>query len=77
MKTKNAGGASVRELKAAALDTLVKAELAKKRAADATKMSNLKALRLAKEAEQPDPAPAEQAKIKSPTRKAPRTRMAS
>jgi hypothetical protein len=56
MRTKNIGGASVREKKAAALDTLVKSELTKSRAAEATKMSNLKALRLAKEAEQPDPA---------------------
>ena len=55
MRTKNIGGASVRERKAAALDTLVKTELTKKRTAEATKMSNLKALRLAKEAEQPDP----------------------
>jgi len=53
MKTKTAGGASVREQKAAALDTLVKAELAKKRAADAAKISKLKALRLAREEEMP------------------------
>jgi hypothetical protein len=55
MRTKNSDGASVRERKAAALDTLVKTELTKKRSAEATKMSNLRALRLAKEAEQPDP----------------------
>jgi hypothetical protein len=53
--TKNAGGASVREQKAAALDSLVKAELAKKRAADAAKMSKLKALRLARQEELPEP----------------------
>ena len=51
MKSKAIGGASVRELKAEALDTLVKAELAKKRAADASKMSKLRALRLARDAE--------------------------
>jgi hypothetical protein len=45
------GGASVREQKAAALDALVKAELAKKRIADATKTARLKALRLARDAE--------------------------
>jgi hypothetical protein len=55
MRTKNIGGASVREKKAAALDTLVKSELTKQRTAAATKMSNLRALRLAKEAEQPEP----------------------
>ena len=47
---KTAGNASVRELKAAALDTLVKAELAKKQAAQASKMSRLRALRLARDA---------------------------
>jgi hypothetical protein len=51
MKSKAIGGASVRELKAEALDSLVKAELAKKRAADASKMSKLRALRLARDAE--------------------------
>ena len=77
--TKNIGGASVRERKAAALDTLVKTELTKKRSAEATKMSNLRALRLAKEAEQPDaPAhPAEAAKSKFPTRRITRARSAS
>lgn len=45
------GGASVREQKAAALDALVKGELAKKRIADATKTARLKALRLARDAE--------------------------
>ena len=76
MRTKNIGGASVRERKAAALDSLVKTELTKKRAAEATKMSNLKALRLAKEAEQPDPA-AENEKVKFLTRRTPRARSAS
>jgi hypothetical protein len=51
MKSKAIGGASVRELKAEALDTLVKAELAKKRAADTSKISKLRALRLARDAE--------------------------
>jgi len=79
MRTKNIGGASVRERKAAALDTLVKTELTKKRTAEATKMSNLRALRLAKEAEQPDvPAlEAEAAKNKSPARRTQRARSAS
>jgi hypothetical protein len=45
------GGASVREQKAAALDALVKGELAKKRVADAAKTARLKALRLARDAE--------------------------
>ena len=56
MKTKHIGGASVRELKAAALDRLVKAELEKTRAAQASKMSGLRALRLARDAEEPDEA---------------------
>jgi len=55
MKPKNTGGASVREQKAAALDSLVKAELAKKRAADAAKISKLRALRLARQTELPEP----------------------
>jgi hypothetical protein len=79
MRTKNIGGESVRERKAAALDTLVKTELTKKRTAEATKMSNLRALRLAKEAEQPA-APvlkADSAKSKSPARAASRARSAS
>ena len=78
MKTKNIGGASVRELKAAALDRLVKTELEKKRASDAAKMSNLRALRLARDAESPDPAlHDEEAKIKSWPRRIPRARSAS
>ena len=45
------GGASVREEKAAALDALVKGELAKNRVADAAKSARLRALRLARDAE--------------------------
>ena len=77
MRTKNIGGASVRERKAAALDTLVKTELTKKRTAEATKMSNLRALRLAKEAEQPDPALEIEAAKKISARRMPRARSAS
>jgi hypothetical protein len=77
MRTKNIGGASVRERKAAALDTLVKTELTKKRTAEATKMSNLRALRLAKEAEQPDPALEIEATKKISARRMPRARSAS
>ena len=51
------GGASVRDQKAAALDALVKAELAKKRIADAAKTARLKALRLARDAEQSNAEP--------------------
>jgi len=50
MKPQKVGGASVREQKAAALDELIKQELAKKRAADAVKTARLKALRLARDA---------------------------
>jgi ribosomal protein L14E/L6E/L27E len=76
MRTKNNGGASVRERKAAALDTLVKTELTKKRTAEATKMSNLRALRLAKEAEQPSDTAldAEVVKSKFPARRTVRAR---
>ena len=49
-KPQKFGGASVREQKAAALDTLVKQELAKKRVADAAKTARLRALRLARDA---------------------------
>jgi len=49
-KPQVAGGASVREQKAAALDAFIKQELAKKRAADAAKTARLKALRLARDA---------------------------
>ena len=41
---------SVRELKAAALDTLVKQELATRHAAQSFKMTRLRALRLARDA---------------------------
>jgi hypothetical protein len=51
------GGASVREQKAAALDALVKDELAKKRIADAAKTARLRALRLARDAELSNTAP--------------------
>jgi len=58
-KPQQAGGASVRELKAAALDALVKQELARKRASDAAKTARLKALRLARDAaEKVEPTPA-------------------
>jgi hypothetical protein len=50
MKKQMVGGASVRELKAAALDAVVKRELARRRATDAAKTARLKALRLARDA---------------------------
>ena len=50
MKVKKVAGLSVRELKANALDTLVKQELASGRASQAEKMARLKALRLARDA---------------------------
>ena len=57
-KKHRVGGASVRELKAAALDTVVKRELARRRAADAAKTARLRALRLARDvAEHTDIAP--------------------
>ena len=57
-KPQKVGGASVREQKAAALDTFIKQELARKRAADAAKTARLRALRLARDAaEKPEPAP--------------------
>ena len=49
------GGASVREMKAAALDALVKQELAKSQSATASKMARLKAWRLSN---RPEIAPA-------------------
>ena len=56
-KPQKVGGASVREQKAAALDTFIKQELARKRAADAAKTERLRALRLARDAaEPPEPA---------------------
>ena len=51
-KPQQAGGASVREMKAAALDEFIKKELERKRAADAAKTARLKALRLARDAEE-------------------------
>jgi len=50
MKKQRVGGASDRELKAAALDAVVKRELATRRATDAAKTARLKALRLARHA---------------------------
>jgi hypothetical protein len=52
VKPKANASANVRELKAAELDRVIKAELAKKRAADDMKISRLRALRLARDAEQ-------------------------
>jgi hypothetical protein len=52
MTAKSQGNLSVREAKAAALDESVKAELTKKRAAEASKMTRLRELRLAFEAEE-------------------------
>lgn len=49
-KTRKPGGASVRESKAAALDTLVKKEQESERALLAAKKARLKALRLARDA---------------------------
>jgi hypothetical protein len=51
-KPQKVGVASVRELKAAALDALVKQELAKRHAEDSAKTARLKALRLARDAEE-------------------------
>lgn len=59
-KPQQTGGASVRELKAAALDALIKQELERKRVADAAKTARLRALRLARdaaEAEKAEPTP--------------------
>jgi hypothetical protein len=64
-KPQQAGGASVREQKAAALDALVKDELAKRRAADAAKTTRLRALRLARDA-------AEKVEIAPKPKRAPR-----
>ena len=52
-KTQLLGGASAREFKAAALDSLVKREQETKRTQLATKMAGLKALRLARDAAAP------------------------
>jgi hypothetical protein len=56
-KLQSAGGASVREQKAAALDALIRQEIDRKRAADAVKTARLKALRLARDAAEQAPAP--------------------
>jgi hypothetical protein len=66
-KPQQTGGASVRELKAAALDALVKQELARKRASDAAKTARLRALRLARDAAEKVETPA--AKPKRTARK--------
>jgi len=50
MKAQDIAGPSLRELKAAALDALVKQELASRHASQASKMTGLKALRLARDA---------------------------
>ncbi len=47
--TKSPGRASIREQKAEALDTFVKAELARKKEINAAKTARLKALRLARD----------------------------
>jgi hypothetical protein len=66
MKQKTGGGGSVRDIKAAELDRVVKAELARKRAAAAGKISRLRALRLAREAGAHSPNPKKR-KTESPT----------
>ena len=63
MTAKSQGNLSVREAKAAALDASVKAELTKRRAAEASKMSRLRELRLASEAEE-----SKKSEAKPPTR---------
>jgi hypothetical protein len=70
------GGSSVRDLKAAVSDARVKAELLKSRTADANKISHLKALRLAKEAEEQISKPSTKPAAK-PLRKAPMARSSS
>ena len=69
------GGSSVRDMKAAVSDARVKAELLKSRTADANKISHLKALRLAKEAEEQISNP--QPVAKPIRRKAPMARSSS
>jgi hypothetical protein len=56
-KPQRLGGGSVREVKAAALDALIKQELAQKRTADAAKTARLRALRLARDAPEEAVAP--------------------
>ena len=70
------GGSSVRDLKAAVSDARVKAELLKSRTADANKISHLKALRLAKEAEEQNSPPSTKPAAKA-LRKAPLARSGS
>lgn len=67
-KAQRLAGASFRESKAAALDSLVKQEAASKRAILESKMNRLKALRLARDA-------AEQAEPRAP--KTPKTKSAA
>jgi hypothetical protein len=76
MRTNGSGGLNEREKKAEALDSAVKTELSKKRAADAAKIAKLKALRLARDAaETKAETPAEEpVKAKPQNRKAPRQR---
>ena len=50
MKAQKIAGPGIRDLKAAALDALVKQELASRHASQASKMIRLKALRLARDA---------------------------
>ena len=54
--TKPPSRASVRERKFAALDTFVKAELAQTKAVNVAKTARLKALRLARDADETKPA---------------------
>lgn len=54
MKTLKNAGLSVRESKAAALDALVKQELTNRQDSEASKITRLKALRLARDAAQDD-----------------------
>ena len=56
-KAQKVAGASVRELKAAALDALVKQELTRKQNLQSSKMTRLKALRMARDAAEPEVAP--------------------
>jgi hypothetical protein len=53
IKPQKTAGANVREQKAAALDAQVKQDLASQRSLQSSKMTRLKALRLAKSADEP------------------------
>ena len=53
MKAQKIAGPNIRELKAAALDALVKQELASRQFSQASKITRLKALRLARDAAEP------------------------